>query len=379
MTKRAKNPMFKVRRTDKPYYICRDSQGMVDAESVIPAARPLSLQPEIRPTPLSALALEDLPTELHFVRSHFGVPPLDTQTWVLTLGGAVERARYFSLADLQRRPARTQTVVLECAGHRRNEFQPSTSGLQWGLGAVSEARWTGVPLVELLAEVSPTGRSCEVLFEGADRGPHRSSSKEVPFARSIPFERALKGDVLLAWEMNGRPIPPKHGAPLRAIVPGSYGVASVKWLRRIELLDRPFNGLFQIQDYHVNGEPLHDLRANSLILKPGPGDAIATGPVELFGIAWGGRGGIAAVEFRLGGASWQPATIRRRPQQPSGLTRWSALLELPPGEQVVEARARDRAGQIQPDEPEWNVLGYANNSIHRVPITVSATRSLVRS
>jgi DMSO/TMAO reductase YedYZ molybdopterin-dependent catalytic subunit len=340
------------------------------ADAVIPAAETLSSQPEIRPTPLAALALDELPTDLHFVRSHFGTPPLlESGTWVLELGGAVEHPRSWSLAELQRRPARTQTVVLECAGHRRNEFQPGTPGLQWGPGAVSQARWTGVPLAGLLAEASPRGQACEVLFEGADRGPHRSLNGEVPFARSISLDQALTGDVLLAWELNGRPIPPKHGAPLRAVVPGSYGVASVKWLRRIEVLDRPFTGPFQIQDYQVNGRPLQDLRVNSLILKPEAEDVISKGAVELSGIAWGGRDGIATVEFRLAGGPWQRATLRR-PRQRWGLTRWSGRLQLSAGEQLIEVRASDGAGEIQPAQPGWNVLGYANNSIHRVPITV---------
>jgi hypothetical protein len=169
--------------------------------------------------------------------------------------------------------------------------------------------------------------------------------------------------------MNGKPIPPKHGAPLRVVVPGSYGVASVKWVRRIEVLDHPFVGPFQIQDYQLNGEPLGELRVTSLILKPESGAVLTTGPFDLSGIAWGGRRGIAAVEFRLVGAtSWQVATTRPA-QEPGGLTRWSGILDLPPGEQVIEVRARDEAGEVQPDKPEWNALGYANNSIHRVPIT----------
>ena len=338
---------------------------VIHEASTIPRARPLSAAPESRPTPLAALALEDLPTEHHFVRSHFGIPALQSREWVLDVSNGAEHSRSYSLAELMRRPSRTQTVVLECAGHRRREFQPDTSGLQWGPGAVSEARWTGVPLAELLTDVSPQG--CDVMFEGADRGPHRSSDGVVPFARSIPLERALAGDVLIAWGMNGRPIPPKHGAPLRAIVPGRYGVASVKWLRRIEVLDRPFTGPFQVQDYQLNGEPLEGLRVNSLILKPETGAAVPRSALAVSGIAWGG-GGIAAVEIRLAGARWQPATITP-PLEPTGLTRWSGLLELAPGEQLVEVRARDRLGATQPDQPEWNPLGYANNSVHRVAVT----------
>jgi hypothetical protein len=132
-------------------------------------------------------------------------------------------------------------------------------------------------------------------------------------------------------------------------------------------LDRPFTGPFQVQDYQLNGEPLQGMRVNSLILKPEAGAAVPRSAVEVSGIAWGGSG-IFAVEIRLAGARWQPATITS-PQQPPGLTRWSGLLELPPGEHVVEVRARDRLGETQPDQPEWNPQGYANNSLHRVPVT----------
>jgi DMSO/TMAO reductase YedYZ molybdopterin-dependent catalytic subunit len=317
------------------------------------------------------MALDDLPTDYHFVRSHFAVPAAEPEHWTVQVLGAVERPHSYSLADLRRRRVRTRSVVLECAGHRRNEFRPATGGVQWGAGAVSEARWTGVSLAELLADVEPIDEGSEVVFEGADRGQHRSSTNSVPFARSIPLVRALAGDVLLAWEMNGGPIPRKHGAPLRAIVPGSYGVASVKWVRRIVVLDRPFTGPFQTDDYQLNGKPLDDVHVNSLIVYPEAASVLSVGAVEVSGVAWGGLGGIDGVEFRLSGGRWQPAALRR-PRSPFGLTRWSGLLELRPGELRVESRARDRTGAVQPKEPVWNALGYANNSIHSVRIRVVA-------
>jgi DMSO/TMAO reductase YedYZ molybdopterin-dependent catalytic subunit len=375
LTSGGAEPRFKTLLFDKVYIVGQDIQD--EGHMTVPMASPLSTEPEIRPTALSALALDELPTDLHFVRSHFGIPGVKPRAWILELGGAVEHARRYTLPDLKRRRTHTQSVVLECAGHRRNEFRPTTTGLQWGPGAVSEARWSGVRLAELLAEVVPSAACCEVLFEGADRGPHRSSSGHVPFARSIPLERALTGDVLLAWEMNGKPIPAKHGAPLRAVVPGSYGVASVKWLQRIELLDRPFAGPFQIEDYQLDGKPLDGLRVSSLILSPEAGAVLSAGAVELFGIAWGGRGGVTTVEVRCAPARWQQATLRR-PRDSSSLTRWSVSVELGPGENVLEVRARDQAGETQPDEPTWNVLGYANNSIHRVPITtIRASNKMV--
>jgi DMSO/TMAO reductase YedYZ molybdopterin-dependent catalytic subunit len=339
----------------------------------------LSAEPEIRPTPLGALRLVEMPTEFHFVRNHFEVPTVDPQTWTLELDGAVDHPLCFSLADLRQMPAHTQSVTLECAGHRRSEFKPSTNGVQWGAGAVSEARWTGVRLSDLLARALPSDRASEIVFEGADRGPHRSLSGEVSFARSIPFERALTGDVLLAWEMNGRPIPPKHGAPLRVVVPGFYAVASVKWVRKIEVLDRPFTGPFQVNDYRMldlagpeNGKSVQELGVSALILSP-ESDAVVSGhSIPVSGVAWGGRGGIDAVEFRLSGHSWKRAVIAT-PRPPYGLTRWAGLLvDVPPGAKRIEVRARDKAGRVQSRQPEWNALGYANNSWHSIAMTVTA-------
>lgn len=349
---------------DKDYKICQEDH--------ITLAPLLSSEPEVRPTSLEALALDELPTELHFIRSHFGVPALDPETWTLRIDGAVRGERSYSLAELRERHVRSQSVVLECAGHRRREYEPNTAGLQWGVGAVSEARWTGVALSDLLREASPTAGACEVVFEGADRGRHRTASEEVTFARSIPLERALSGDVLLAWEMNGHPLPEKHGAPLRLIVPGSYAVASVKWLRRISLLDQPFAGPFQADDYQIEGQPLGALKVNSLIVKPGEGSAVPAGGTEVSGVAWGGRGGITSVEVRCADGPWRPAVVDI-PHQTTALHRWSIRLELPLGEHRLEVRAQDRFGSHQPDQASWNELGYANNSIHGIVVRCTAT------
>jgi DMSO/TMAO reductase YedYZ molybdopterin-dependent catalytic subunit len=315
--------------------------------------------------------LDELPDGLHFVRSHFSAPALALDSWTVELTGAVARERLFRPAELQRLNPQTERVTLECAGHRRSEFNPATPGLQWGVGAVSEASWTGVPLAALLADTEPNARACEVVFEGADHGPHPASSGEIPFARSIPLERARRGDVLLAWAMNGRPIPAEHGGPLRVIVPGYYGVASVKWLRRIELRTSPFTGPFQTHDYLLEGEPLRQMRVSSLIVEPAPDTRIPAGPVTFSGIAWSGVGGIARVDIRRLGTPWQEATLAP-PDHPAGLTRWSSQIELTPGPHTIEARAHDQNGNAQPEQPQWNTHGYANNSIHRIPITALA-------
>jgi DMSO/TMAO reductase YedYZ molybdopterin-dependent catalytic subunit len=341
-------------------------------------ADPLSVEPEIRPAPLNALALPDAPTELHFVRSHFGVPPIDPVPWRVELGGSVRRPLSLSLADLRRSRTMTQTVVLECAGHRRKEFDPGTNGLQWGTGAVSEARWTGAPLAEILARAAPSTAACEVVFEGADRGPHAAAPSVVPFARSMPL--AWADEVLLAWEMNGAPIPPKHGGPVRAIVPGCYAVDSVKWLRRIEVLERPFDGPFQAIDYRMLGPadlrspaPVHRMPVSALIVAPASGAVVPAGPLEVSGVAWGGSGGIAGVDVRLRAEDWTPATLAR-PKGPHAFVRWSAFVEPGHGTQTIEVRAHDGAGNVQPDVPVWNAGGYGNNSVHRVTVTVTTSQ-----
>jgi DMSO/TMAO reductase YedYZ molybdopterin-dependent catalytic subunit len=313
-----------------------------------------------------------MPTELHFVRSHFDVPDVDATTWGLEVGGAVATPTRLTLDDLRAFPAKTQAVTLECAGHRRAEFEPAAQGVQWGVGAVAEALWTGVPLEEILLAARPSERACEVVFEGADCGAHRTTDDEVPFARSVPLGRALNGDVLLAWAMNGRPIPPKHGAPLRVIVPGVYAVASVKWLRRVEVLEEPFEGPFQAEDYRIGSEALHELGVNALIVSPQAGDILDATAIPISGVAWGGRGTVASVEVRVDGEQWRPAAMTT-PNPPHGLAHWhTVVVGIAPGEHTVEVRAHDKDGFTQPELPRWNALGYANNSRHRVHITVGS-------
>jgi DMSO/TMAO reductase YedYZ molybdopterin-dependent catalytic subunit len=339
--------------------------------SALKVADPLlSTFPEIRATPLEALSDVEMPGELHFVRNHFAVPNVDTESWSLQVGGAVRKAAVFSLEDLKAMSSTTLAVTLECAGHRRAEFQPPTSGVQWDAGAVSEARWTGVALREVLRRAKPSRNACEVVFAGADRGTHAGTGEHVSFARSIPLQRALDGDVLLAWAMNGQPLPARHGAPLRVIVPGAYAVASVKWLERIEVLEDAFDGPFQAQDYRLDGESIEQLNVGALIGSPAAGAVLDAGALRVSGIAWGGEGGIQRVDVRVSGLPWHVARLAT-PHPPYGLTHWHVSIpDVPSGDQTIEVRARDEAGRVQPALPRWNALGYANNSTHRVAVTV---------
>ncbi|MDQ4018489.1 MAG: sulfite oxidase [Actinomycetota bacterium] len=324
--------------------------------------------PEIaRPTPLAALDGAPTPTELHFVRSHFGTPDVDARAWTLDVAGAVARPFSVSLAELRELGSHTVRAVLECAGHRRAELVPPAEGVAWRAGAVSQAEWAGAPLRDLLARSGAAAEGMEVALHGKET-----------FARSIPLAKALDPDTLVAWAIGGEPIPRELGGPVRAIVPGRYAVDSVKWLRTIEVRVEPFDGPFQVHDYRIfdaagvpDGEPLGELPVTSLVTWPEDRGILRTGRTVVRGLAWGGEGGAVAVTVRLDGEEEVPATLTP-PAGPYAFTPWEATLDLSPGEHVLAARAVDAAGRAQPDGPLWNRRGYANSSVHRVRVRVAA-------
>lgn len=307
-----------------------------------------------------------MPTEHHFRRDHFGIPPLP-DPWQLEVSGAVEDPVILDLDEIRLLRRRTVAAVLECAGHRRTELDPAVAGIPWSAGAVAEARWTGVSLADVLALAVPSPSADAVVLEGADRGPFEAVAGDVPFARALPLAKARHPDTLLAFRMNGRPLPAEHGAPLRAIVPGWYATDSVKWLVRIELIEGVFDGPFEALDYRLDGERLTELPVHALVTSPADGARVAAGPTEVRGAAWGGAGGIAAVEVRLDLGEWRQADLVP-PRGAYGRTRWSAALELAPGAHRISARATDAEGRSQPEAPRWNPRGYANSSVHRVSV-----------
>ena len=329
-----------------------------------------------RPTPLWALELGELPTDHHFRRDHFGVPELDPAGWRLEVAGAVEQPLSLSLAQVQALPAQTLKVVLECAGHRRTELDPPAEGIPWGAGAVGEARWAGAPLRELLALARPSRRAAAAVLEGADRGPFAHLAGEFSFARCLPLAKALDRDTLLAWQMNGAPLPAAHGAPLRAVVPGWYATDSVKWLVRIELIEGEYDGPFEALDYRLGDDRLTELPVHALVTSPAEGAEVIPGPLDVGGVAWGGRGGGKAVEVRIDGGDWDAAACDP-PAGPYALTRWRARVELSPGGRTIAVRATDGAGRSQPETPLWNPRGYANASVHRVRVRVRAERDRI--
>jgi sulfite oxidase len=333
---------------------------------------------------LSSLEEEITPTKQFFIRSHFAVPQINATTWRLEIDGEVERPLSLTLADLQELPHQDLTSVLECAGNGRVTVRPKAEGVLWGHGAVSTARWRGVSLRRVLesARVKPT--AIEAVLEGADRGYEPGVSEELGYAMSIVVGKALDGDTLLVDEMNGEPLPASHGFPVRAIVPGWYGMASVKWLTRIHFTAKPFQGYFRSRAYAYIREgdtstspkpPVTSVRVKSLVTWPREGQVLAPGPHRLRGVAWSGDAAILRVDVSTspeGGAGgvWRPARLLPGASRYSW-SHWELLCDLPhPGFYVVRARATDELGNTQPVQSEWNFRGVGTNSIHCVPVEV---------
>lgn len=324
----------------------------------------LSKDPLNAEAPWEALRQAHTPIGAFFKRNHFPLPPAEAD-WRLTVEGGTEGRLEFDLEHLAHFGRRSLEAVLECAGNGRTLLEPQPGGTPWGLGAVSHARWGGVPLSLVLEEAGPPPDAVEVSFEGAD-----GEAEEGRYARSLPLEAALQPGVLLAWEMNGRPLPRQHGGPLRLLVPGWYGMASVKWLRRVAFLSRPFEGPFQTEEYvfRAPGEPSRPvtrIRPRALIVRPLDGQRVGR-RLDTQGWAWSGSGPILEVELRLDGAPVEVRLGEARGRY--GWRRWQAELDLDAGRHALEVRARDAAGQTQPDQAPWNEGGYENNSPHRIEV-----------
>jgi sulfane dehydrogenase subunit SoxC len=330
--------------------------------------------------PLEALRYDVTPVGLHYLLIHFDIPALDERDWRLAIGGRVERPLELTLADVQARPSRTVAVTLECAGNGRALLEPRAISQPWLLEAVGTAEWTGTPLRPLLEEAGLQAGSVEVVFTGADRGIQ--GDVEHTYARSLPLAEALRDEVLLAWAVNGQPLPPQHGFPLRLVVPGWYGMTHVKWLRSIEVLDEPFAGWQQSVSYHLRqseeeqGRPVTRILPRALMVPPGIPDFLTRdrlvdrGPRILVGRAWSGWGPIERVEVSVdAGGTWAEATLDA-PLQEFGWRGWSYRWDAQPGEYELRCRATDATGRTQPESAEWNFDGFCNNAVQRVRATV---------
>lgn len=338
----------------------------------------LQLAARNRSLPLEALRYDVTPTALHYLLVHFDIPFLDPASWRLRLGGNVKNEMSLSLDDLRRRPRRTLAVTFECAGNGRARLSPRPISQPWLNEAVSTAEWTGTPLAALLDEAGLEPSVLELVFTGADHGVEKGYEHD--YARSLSVSEAKRPDVLLAYEMNGRPIEPQHGFPLRLIAPGWYGMAQVKWLSRIDALSTPFDGYQQRVAYFYKrhpddpGEPVTRMRPRALLVPPGFPDYLTRtrildcGRVTIHGRAWSGQGAISRVEFCVDG-DWMEVALGE-PSGPFSWCAWSAVWDAAPGDHVLSCRATDSGGNVQPTDPPWNLQGMGNNLTQEVRVTV---------
>src|SRR4051812_4266304 len=333
--------------------------------------------------PPEALAGEITPTQFHYVRSNFAVPAHDG---TFGIGGAVENPTTLTLDDLRALPRYERAVTLECAGNGRLATRPLPIGEPWGDYAVSTARWTGALLHDVLELARPASDGVDVRFQGADHGAYHlkpvladTDRDDMTFVRSLPLAHAADpaAEILIAYAMNGEPLGVDHGAPFRLIVPHWYAVASVKWLKRIDVLTAPYSGEFQTGHYMYEWpdrphEAVNLMRVRARITEPAPASAIGRGTHAVRGKAWSGTGPVTQVDVSLTGeGDWHPARLDP-PRGPYQWQDWSfdwAAADV--GRHTLRARGTDAAGHTQPEVPPWNRLGYGNNAIEVIFVDVS--------
>jgi DMSO/TMAO reductase YedYZ molybdopterin-dependent catalytic subunit len=355
-----------------PEAACADA---IEAGLVVHRVHPLNCETSI-PQLIGGVVM---PNARFYVRNHFPIPALDATTWRLSVDGRVERPLRLSLHELQHMPSQTHVVTLECAGNGRSMLDPPAEGEQWRLGAVSTAEWTGVPLAEVLDRAGPGPRASTVVLRGADHGDVPGRAGPVHFERSLSLDDARSSDALLAYAMNGEPLPLQHGYPVRLVVPRWYAVTSVKWLTDIEVTDTAFTGFYQSERYFyewerdggTTPEPVTLQQVRALVTEPTAGSAVPTGEVLVRGVAWSGAAPIARVEVSVDGGPWQAAGLVGERARHSW--QWWELITriLEPGVVTLRARATDLAGRTQPDRAEWNRLGYGNNGIQELTVPVA--------
>src|SRR3954447_4844308 len=352
-----------------------------DLERQRAATQMINPAPYNAAAPPAALTGEITPTEFHYVRSNFAVPQHDG---VLHVGGAVEHPLSLTLDDLRALPKVERAVTLECAGNGRLAMRPLPTGEPWGDYAVSTARWGGALLHEVLTQARPAANGADVRFTGADHGMYHlrpvlaETTDDLTFARALPLAHAADpgAEILIAYEMNGEPLRADHGAPFRIVVPHWYAVASVKWLTHIDVLTEPYAGEFQTGHYMYEWadrapEPVDLMRVRARITAPAAGSTLSPGTCTVRGKAWSGTGPVTGVEVSLTGAGeWHEARL----DPPSGAYHWQdwsfAWEATDVGRHTLRTRATDAAGNVQPEVPPWNRLGYGNNAIEVIFVDV---------
>ena len=353
-------------------------QAVAKDRLIVRSARPEDLE-----TPVHLLTSWITPNDLFYVRSHFYTPSIDSSTWTLQIDGEVDTPLTLTLDELRRLPSRTAVVTLECAGNGRAWFDPPVAGVQWEKGAVGTARWTGVPLSDLLRKAGVRGAAGYVWLDGADRGIGRAPD----FVRQVPMDKAMHAETLLAYAMNGEPLPVSHGFPLRAVVPGWEGAYSVKWLTHVQVSAREHDGAFVQAGYRYPRRPvapgtavppsemvpLQALPVKSLITAPPTGLVVARGAVSISGFAWAGEGDIRRVDVSAdGGRTWAAARLGSD-QAPFAWRRFERIWQPQmAGSYLLLSRATDERGNVQPIVPDWNPSGYLWNAVDQVRVDVAA-------
>ena len=317
-------------------------------------------------------------TENFFIRNHFAVPEVDPNDWKLSISGEVESPLSLSHDQILGMHSKEILNLIECAGNSRSTMQPAAEGVQWDHGAVSSASWRGVPLSAILDRAGISASAKDILFNGADHDGEKHGPGALNYAMSLPMEKALHPDTMLAFEMNGAPLTPEHGFPIRLLVPGWYGMASVKWLTSVKLITKP-NGGFHETDYCVypaDGSESHrvtKIQVKSLITSPVLREKVPLGRRKIKGVAWSGEGAIAKVEVSTDDAkTWHSADLGSS-DSPYSWQHWHYDWEATrTGHHILRVRATDAKGYLQPMQARWNYRGYEVNSVHTVPVTVES-------
>ena len=363
------NPYNPFKNFDRP----KTSKGMFNNYEVELANRNSGM-------PLESLEHDITPIGQHYVLTHFDIPSLKKEEHVVSFEGEFSNPFSLTYQEIKALPAKTILVTLECAGNGRAHIDPRSPSMPWAYGAVGTSKWKGTPLKPLLEKAGLKPNVVDIAFTGADRG--YDSGHDHHFARSLTKAQVEKLDALLVYEMNGSALLPQHGAPLRLIVPGWYGMASVKWLTKISALSKPFGGHQQIGTYRIRekredlGTPITTMRVKSLLKPPGIPDwasrkrLVSPGLVQLEGRAWSGGGAkITRVEVLVNG-EWLNSELESQDEK-YAWTKWKFDWLATPGYHVLSCRATDKSGRTQPENPTFNVGGFENNSIHKVEVFVS--------
>ncbi len=351
---------------------------------IVHTAHPLNAEP-----PLGSLIEHFVtPVDRFYIRTHGSLPRLDAERHRLRVDGRVTNPIEMTVRDLRERfPRRSVTATLQCAGNRREELDEvrPVTGTKWEPGAIGTAEWAGAALGDVLSAAGcPEGGDLHVAFASVDEVAEEG--QRFTYGASIPLAKALGAEVLLAYEMNGAPLAPEHGFPLRVVVPGYVGVRSVKWVVAVRVQDKPSENYFQRKDYKLfppgvtqqtmdpdAGMTLYDFPLNAAICEPADDARLPSGPVAVRGYALAAGRAIERVELTAdGGRSWVEAELERQQGNPWAWTLWHGRLDLPPGEHEIAVRAWDAAAQTQPEHPAevWNFKGYVNSAWHRVRVRI---------